>query len=108
MNAHFQKHDDVSIVHHFYHGWQRTQKMHKNPYTVYSKGSQAIDQIFMLSGSYSGLAIRMENFYLKNFPLGEEVIYPQVKIALEIARKHKIAIINHCGMITCDFGDTVI
>lgn len=104
----FQKHHDVSMIHHLFDGWQRTQKMHKNPYTVYSKGSQAIDQIFMLSGSYSGLAIRMENFYLKNFPLGEEVIYPQVKIALEIARKHNIAIINHCGMITCDFGDTII
>ena len=27
--------------------------------------------------------------------------------ALEIARKHNIAIINRCGMITCDFGDTI-
>jgi len=104
----FQKHDDVSIIHHLFDGWQRTQKMHKEPYTIYSKGPHAIDKIFMFSGSFPGLAIRMKNFHLKNFPLGEEVIYPQVKIALEIARKHNIAIINHCGMITCDFGDTIL
>jgi glycosyltransferase involved in cell wall biosynthesis len=104
----FQKHDDVSIVHHLFDGWQRMQKIHKEPYTIYSKGLHAIDQIFMLSGSFPGLAIRMKNFHLKNFPLGEGAIYPQVKIALEIARKHNLAIINHCGMITCDFGDTVI
>ncbi len=104
----FQKHDDVSIVHHFFHGWQRTQKMHKEPYTIYSKGPESIASLFMLSGSYPGIAFRMKNYQLKDFPLGEKVIYPQVKIALEIASKHNAAVIHDCGLIPSEFNDTFI
>ena len=104
----FQKHDDVSIIHHFFYGWQRTQKKHKDPYTIYSKGPESITSLFMLSGSYPGLAFRMKNYQLKNFPLGERVIYPQVKIALEIASKHNTAVIHDCGLIHSEFKDTFL
>ena len=104
----FQQHDDVSIVHHFFDGWQKEKKLYNEPYTIHSKGSESILEIFLKSGSYPGISLRMKNFHLKSFPLGEGVIYPQVKIALEVASKHKAAIINDCGMVSANYGDTAL
>ena len=57
----------------------------------------------MMSGVVTGFAIRMKNYHLKDFPLNEGVIYPQVKMALVISSKYDLAVINDCGMIVIDF-----
>ena len=104
----FQEHNDVGIVHHLFDGWKTQQNISNEPYAIYSKGPESITSMFMLSGAYPGLAFRMKNYHLKNFPLGEKVIYPQVKIALEIASKHSAAVINDCGLISSEFVDTFL
>jgi len=104
----FQDHKDVGAVHHFLGGWKAQQKIYKNSYTIYSKGHESITSLFMLSGSHPGLAFRMRDFDLKNFPLGDKVIYPSVKIALEIASKHNTALIHDCGLIASGFDTTIL
>jgi len=104
----FQKHDDVGLVHHFLGGYKTQQKFFNKPYSIYSKGTESITSLFMISGSYPGLAFRMKNYDLKNYPLGEKVRYPQTKIALEIASKHNTALIHDCGFISSGFEDTFL
>jgi len=104
----FQQHDEVGVIHHVFNSLQGEKKNHNEPYTIYPKGIDAIDKIFMMSGVISGFAIRMKNYHLKDFPLGDRVIYPQVKMALAISSKYSLAVINDCGMIMTDFGDTAL
>jgi glycosyltransferase involved in cell wall biosynthesis len=103
----FSNHDDVSVIHHEFDLWQKSENRYKEPYTIYPKGDDAIVKMFLLTGSYMGFALRMKNFLLHNFPLDKNAIYPQVKIANDMASKYNIATINDCGMIVIDFGDTL-
>ena len=50
----------------------------------------------------------MSAFNLRDFPLGDCVIYPQVKVSLEMASKSSLAIINDCGLVAEDFGDSIL
>jgi len=104
----FQNHNDVGVVHHFLSGWKTQKKISNKPYEIYSKGTESITSMFMISGAHSGLAFRMKNYHLKNYPLGEKVLYPQVKIALDIASKHDAAVINDCGMVSSGFNHTIL
>ncbi|OUU44702.1 MAG: hypothetical protein CBC16_01725 [Verrucomicrobia bacterium TMED56] len=103
----FSKHDDVSIIHHSVDKWQKAEKRYQVSYTLYSKGYEAIANMFALSGAYTGLSFRMSCFNLSNFPLEKNVLYPQVKIGIDMTRKYNMAMIHNCGMIAVDFGDTV-
>lgn len=103
----FSKYDDVSIIHHEFDLWQKSDNRFKEPYTVYPKGEDAIIRMFLVSGSYMGISLRMKHFSLQNFPLDKNVIYPQVKIANDMVSKHNMALINDCGMIATNFGDSV-
>lgn len=104
----FKKYPEVGVVHHFFDGWQSSPDRYENPIKIYSSGNEAVKRIFMLSGSYPGLALRMRDFSLRNFPICDNVIYPQVKISIEITSKKSLAIINDCGMVGEDFGDSII
>lgn len=104
----FESHDDVSMIHHFFDGWQKMPDRYQNAYIVHPSGNSAVERIFMYAGTYPGLALRMSTFSLRDFPLGDGVIYPQVKIAVELAAKRPIAIIKDCGLVRADFGDTVV
>ena len=103
----FSNHDDVSIIHHEFDLWQKSEKRYKEPYTIYPKGDDAIVRMFLLSGSYMGISLRMKSLLLHSFPLDKNVIYPQVKITNDMVKKYNMAIINDCGMIATDFGDTL-
>ena len=104
----FENYPDVGIVHHLNDGWQKSAERYKNSFTIYSAGDDAVKKVFMLSGSYPGIAFRMADFNLRDFPLGDDVIYPQVKVSLEMASKTSLAIINDCGLVSEDFGDSVL
>lgn len=104
----FTNHPDVGIIHHFFGGWENSPDRDKNPYQIYPNGSEAMKRVFMLSGAFPGIAVRMSDFPLRDFALGENVIYPQVKFSLEIASKKALAIINDCGLVAEDFGDSII
>jgi len=101
----FSNHDDVSIIHHEFDLWQKSENRYKEPYTIYTKGDDAFMKMFLLSGAFTGIALRMKNFLLHNYPLDKNVIYPQVKIANDMVSKYNMAIINDCGMIATEFGD---
>ena len=103
----FSNHDDVSIIHHEFDLWQKSENRYKEPYTIYTKGDDAFIKMFLLSGAFTGIALRMKNFLLHNFPLDKNVIYPQIKIANDIVSKYSMATINDCGMIATEFGDTL-
>ncbi len=103
----FEKHDDVALIHHLFDGWQVLPDRYKDSYTIYPAGNIAIEKIFMYAGSYPGLAFRMSDYSLGDFSMGPGVIYPQVKIAIEMAGKKPLAIINDCGLISTEFGDTI-
>ncbi|MDB4154689.1 glycosyltransferase [Candidatus Pelagibacter sp.] len=104
----FRQHDEVGVIHHIFDSLKGEEKKYNEPYKIFAKGHDAIEKIFMMSGVVTGFAIRMKNYHLKDFPLNEGVIYPQVKMALVISSKYDLAVINDCGMIVIDFGDTVL
>ena len=60
--------------------------------------------------NFLNVSLKFQNsrYHFKNYPLGEKVIYPQVKIALEIASKHNTALIHDCGFISSGFEDTFL
>jgi len=101
----FRRHPNVAMIHHLFDGWQNLPQRFEKKYAIFSKGSDAVRQIFMKSGSYPGIAWRMSALDLLHFPLDQGVIYLQVKVSLEIASKFSVAIVNHCGLIAVDFGD---
>jgi glycosyltransferase involved in cell wall biosynthesis len=103
----FETHYEVGIIHHFFDGWQRIPERYQSPFTIYPKGRAAIEKLFMYAGSYPGLALRMSAFNMRCFPLGDRSIYPQVKISIDVANKHSLAIVNDCGFTTLDNGDTI-
>jgi len=61
----------------------------------------------MITGAVPGIAFRMNNFDLKSFSLDEGTLYPQVKASLLIAKNYDAAIINKCGVVTPDWGNSV-
>ena len=101
----FKQNPSVGCVHHLFDGWQRGDELEN--FTIYPRGIESIKQIYMKSGSYPGLAWRMDAFNLKDFPLGKGDIYPQIKVSLDIAKKHDIAIIHGAGLCSVDYGDSI-
>ena len=86
---------------------QKVEQKFNEKYVVHKKGPDTIEKLFMTFGVYPGIALRMKNFNFDNFPLEKKSIYPQVKIALEMANNYKVAMINDCGLINVDFGDSI-
>ena len=93
----FQKNNEVSLIHHEFDVWQK--KKFDEKYTKSLSGNNTINSVFLLSGVLSGFAFRMRDYQQDYFPVNGNVLYPQVKIALELARRHSVAFINDCGMV---------
>ena len=87
----------MSLIHHEFDVWQK--KKFDEKYTKSLSGNNTINSVFLLSGVLSGFAFRMRDYQQDYFPVNGNVLYPQVKIALELARRHSVAFINDCGMV---------
>ena len=104
----FKRHEDVSMIHHYFNSLQKVKQNFNEKYVVHQKGPDTIDKLFMTFGVFMGIALRMKNFNLGKFPLDKNIIYPQVKIALEMTNNYKVAMINDSGLIEADFGDSIV
>ncbi len=102
----FEKNHDVGVVHHYFESWE-SQNIDKE-YSIVNAGHDAIETGFMMFGTYPGIAWRMSDLDLGVFPMDKGIIYPQVKVSLEIISKNKLAIIHCCGLRAVDFGDSVL
>ncbi len=101
----FENNSDVGVVHHFFNGWAH--KIATVDYSIIAKGDNATIAGFMMFGSYPGIAWRMKDLDLEKFPLNQGLLYPQVKVSLDIISKKNFAIIHDCGLLALDFGDSI-
>ncbi len=93
----FQRYNEVSLIHHEFDVWRK--KKHGKKYTKFLNSNDSIASMFMLSGVFSGFAFRMKDYQHDYFPINKDALYPQVKISLELASRHRFALINDCGMV---------
>lgn len=103
----FTKHPKVGMIHHFAHGWKALVDKKTSDYDIFQSGDKAQESVATITGSYPGIAFRISCLNLKEFPLADGVIYPQVKVSLYIAKKYDVALINNAGVVTPDWGESL-
>jgi len=103
----FTKHPKVGMIHHFAHGWKDLVDKKTSDYDIFQSGDKAQESVATITGSYPGIAFRISCLNLKEFPLADGVIYPQVKISLCVSKKYDVALINNAGVVTPDWGESL-
>jgi glycosyltransferase involved in cell wall biosynthesis len=103
----FTKYPKVGMIHHFAHGWKDLVDKKTSDYNVFQSGDKAQESVATITGSYPGIAFRISCLNLKEFPLADGVIYPQVKISLCVSKKYDVALINNAGVVTPDWGESL-
>lgn len=103
----FTEHPKVGMIHHFAHGWKDLVDKKTSDYDIFQSGDKAQESVATITGSYPGIAFRISCLNLKEFPLADGVIYPQVKISLCVSKKYDVALINNAGVVTPDWGESL-
>ena len=104
----FIKHENVGMIHHFASGWKNNVVDQKDDYIIHKAGEGAQMAISLISGSYPGIAFRMNNFDLESFSLDEGAIYPQVKASFQVSKDYDLAIIKKCGIVSPDWNESIV